>query len=162
MNNAAIDDVLIAIRRVIRATDLQSKRLVKTTGLTTPQLLILQTIHANNDLNIGQIARHISLSQATVTTIIDRLESRQLIARTRSSSDRRKVHLTLTETGLHVLNSAPPALQEQFISQFSHLKTWEQHMITAALQRVAEMMDATNIDAAPFLEVGALHRSGDD
>lgn len=162
MNNAAIDEVLIAVRRVIRATDLQSKHLVKTTGLTTPQLLILQTIHSNNDLNIGQIARRISLSQATVTTIIDRLESRQLIARTRSSSDRRKVHLTLTDLGLDILDKAPPALQEQFIKQFSSLKDWEQHMITSALQRVAEMMDAQHIDAAPFLEVGALHRSGED
>jgi DNA-binding MarR family transcriptional regulator len=160
MNTTAIDDVLIAVRRVIRATDLQSKHLVKTTGLTTPQLLILQTIQQSQDLNIGQIARKISLSQATVTTIIDRLESRGLISRTRSNSDRRKVHLSLTSAGSETLDNAPPALQDQFIKQFSELKEWEQHMITAALQRVAEMMDAQNIDAAPFLEVGALHRSG--
>ena len=94
---SSIDQVLIAVRRVIRATDLQSKYLARTTGLTTPQILILQTIHDQQELTIGQLARAISLSQATVTTIIDRLEKRQLISRIRSASDKRKVYLELSE-----------------------------------------------------------------
>lgn len=159
MQNNPIDDVLIAVRRVIRATDLHSKHLVKTTGLTTPQLLILQNIRDHAGLSIGTLAKQISLSQATVTTIIDRLEKRKLIVRERSQSDRRKVNINLTSAGATILDNAPTALQEQFIKQFSVLADWEQHMILASLQRVAEMMDAQNIDAAPFLEVGHLDRS---
>lgn len=155
MPDQTIDNVLIAVRRVIRATDLQSKHLVKKTGLTTPQLLILQAIHKEPQLAIGQLSKQISLSQATVTTIIDRLENRNLIQRIRSSEDRRKVYIHITPNGINILEKAPPAIQEQFIQEFSRLKEWEQHMILASLQRVAEMMDAQNIDAAPILTIEA-------
>ncbi|TFH68678.1 MarR family transcriptional regulator [Gammaproteobacteria bacterium LSUCC0057] len=157
----SIDQVLIAVRRVIRATDLQSKYLVRTTGLTTPQILILHTINAQQELTIGQLAKAISLSQATVTTIIDRLESRQLISRIRSASDKRKVYLELSDAGRDTLSKAPPLLQEQFIRQFSALAQWEQSMIIASLQRVAEMMDAQHIDASPVLDIGTLDRPGE-
>jgi len=156
MENQHIDEVLIAVRRVIRATDLQSKHLTKTTGLTTPQLLILQAIDKQPDLTIGLLAKKISLSQATVTTIIDRLENRELIKRTRDYTDRRKVHIHITDTGIAMLEKAPPALQEQFINQFSALQDWEQSMIIASLQRLAEMMDAQNLDAAPILTAGSM------
>ena len=36
------DEVLIALRQIIRATDLYSRKLSKVAGLTAPQLLILQ------------------------------------------------------------------------------------------------------------------------
>ncbi len=158
---SSIDQVLIAVRRVIRATDLQSKFLARTTGLTTPQILILHTIHNQQELTIGQLAKAISLSQATVTTIIDRLEKRQLISRIRSARDKRKVYLELSDAGRETLHNAPPLLQEQFIKQFSNLKEWEQSMIIASLQRVAEMMDAEHIDASPVLDIGTLDRSSE-
>ena len=62
-----IEEVLVALRRVIRATDLHSKHLAKTTGLTAPQILLLQTIRDKDQATIGEIAGEISLSQATVT-----------------------------------------------------------------------------------------------
>ena len=40
----SIEEVLVALRRVIRATDLHSKHLAKTTGLTAPQMLLLQIL----------------------------------------------------------------------------------------------------------------------
>ncbi|WP_317933213.1 MarR family transcriptional regulator [Halioxenophilus sp. WMMB6] len=150
------EEVLVALRRVIRATDLHSKYLAKTSGLTAPQILLLQAIQAKPQVTIGEIAADISLSQATVTSILDRLEKRELVIRERSQSDRRKVHASLTPRGQQALESAPTPLQEQFIERFNRLKKWEQNMIIASLQRVAEMMDAEDIEAAPMLEVGNL------
>ena len=49
-------------------------------------------------------------------------------------------------------------LQESFIKQFTKLKDWEQNMIISSLQRLASMMDAQEIDAAPVLDVGVLDR----
>ena len=49
-------------------------------------------------------------------------------------------------------------LQDQFNRQFTKLDEWEQTMILAALQRVAQMMDAEEIDAAPVLDIGSLDR----
>ena len=87
-----IEEVLIALRRVIRATDLHSKYLAKTTGLTAPQILLLQTLRDKGQVTIGELAQEMSLSQATVTTILDRLEKRGLVYRQRSQTDKRKVH----------------------------------------------------------------------
>ncbi|MEJ2042930.1 MAG: MarR family transcriptional regulator [Reinekea sp.] len=153
-----IDEVLVALRRVIRATDLHSKHLAKTTGLTAPQILLLQTIRDHGHSTIGEIASRMNLSQATVTTIIDRLEKRGLLARERSVSDKRKVHALLSEQGMTMLKDAPPPLQDQFKRKFNNLQEWEQTMIIAALQRVAQMMDAEDIDASPVLDVGILDR----
>lgn len=153
-----IEEVLIALRRVIRATDLHSKYLAKTTGLTSPQILLLHAIRDKGQLTIGELANDISLSQATVTTILDRLEKRKLVFRERSTTDKRKVHAGLTDEGVEILKKAPIPLQDQFTKQFSDLKEWEQTMIISSLQRVAQMMDAQHIDASPFLDVGTLDR----
>lgn len=148
------EQVLVALRRVIRATDLHSKRLSKHAGLTGPQLLIMRTIRDLGEVTIGTIADKVSLSQATVTTILDRLEHRQLVYRVRSTQDKRKVHAHLTEDGADILARAPQPLQEDFIKKFQSLHEWEQTMIIASLQRVANMMDADDIDASPVLDVG--------
>jgi DNA-binding MarR family transcriptional regulator len=148
------EQVLVALRRVIRATDLHSKRLSKHAGLTGPQLLIMRSIRDLGEVTIGTIAEKVSLSQATVTTILDRLEHRKLVYRVRSTQDKRKVHAHLTEDGADILARAPQPLQEDFIKKFQSLHEWEQTMIIASLQRVANMMDADDIDASPVLDVG--------
>lgn len=153
-----IDEVLIALRRVIRATDLHSKHLAKTTGLTAPQILLLQTIRDKGEVTIGELANDISLSQATVTSILDRLEKRELVFRERSTEDKRKVHAYLTEAGTDMLKDAPMPLQDQFARQFNDLQQWEQTMIIASLQRIAHMMDAQHIDASPVLDIGVIDR----
>ncbi|MAT93719.1 MAG: transcriptional regulator [Halioglobus sp.] len=153
-----LEQVLTSLRRVIRATDLHSKRLAKTSGLTAPQILLLQAIRRFEGAAVGQLAVEVSLSQATVTTILDRLEKRGYIERARSTVDKRKVHVHLTDLGTEILRDAPTPLQEHFARQFNDLQEWEQTMIIAALQRVAHMMDAEHIDASPVLDVGILDR----
>lgn len=157
-----IEEVLIALRRVIRATDLHSKYLAKTTGLTAPQILLLQTLRDKGQVTIGELAQEMSLSQATVTTILDRLEKRQLVYRQRSQTDKRKVHAYLTETAVETLKSAPIPLQDRFTREFSKLDEWEQAMIMSALKRVAQMMDAQHLDASPVLDIGLLDRYEDE
>ena len=154
----SIEEVLIALRRVIRATDLHSKHLAKTTGLTAPQMLLLQTLRDRGEITIGELAKNMSLSQATVTTIIDRLEKKELVERERSSQDKRKVYVRLTEAALDILKDAPTPLQESFARQFADLQEWERTMIISSLQRVAQMMDAQHIDASPVLDVGTIDR----
>ena len=155
---SSTDEVLVSLRRVIRATDLHSKHLAKTTGLTAPQILLLQTIRDKGQVTIGELASEISLSQATVTTILDRLEKRDMVYRERSGEDKRKVHAYLTDKGIETIKAAPTPLQEHFVRQFGDLQNWEQTMIIASLQRVAQMMDAQHIDASPVLDIGTIDR----
>lgn len=150
------DDILVALRRITRAIDLQSRWLLKETGLTAPQLVILRTLARDGQMSPSMLARTISLSQATVTLILDKLTRAELVARERSGSDKRVVLMRLTEAGQRVINAAPELLQSGFLREFRKLEEWEQHMLIASLQRIAELMDASDIDASPFLQSGEM------
>jgi DNA-binding MarR family transcriptional regulator len=156
--DAREDDVLAALRRIIRAADLQSRYLERTTGMTAPQLLLLQLVRTKGKTSIGVIAREMHLSQATVTTVVDRLESRGLVVRERSDIDKRKVLISLTPDGEAGVSGAPALLQHNFIRQFRDLHDWEKSFILSALQRIAVMMDAEHLDASPLLDVGPIDR----
>lgn len=151
-------DVLVLLRQIIRATDLHAKQLSRATGLTTPQLMTMQTLNTEGAITIGVLARKMNLAQATVTSILDRLELRGLVKRERSQHDRRKVLACPTTAGIELLKSAPATLQDRFIDQFDHLPQWQRSMIIAALEHIATLMDADQIDAAPMLDIGALDR----
>jgi DNA-binding MarR family transcriptional regulator len=155
------DRALVALRRIMRATDLQAKKLARETGLTLPQFMILQTLKDNSDATIGSIAQAINLTQATVTTIIDRMQARGLVTRHRNTADLRKVNVRMTEIGRELVLRGPATLQDRFGERFSALPEWERHAMVAILQRVAMLMDANEIDAAPMLEIGALDRTDD-
>ncbi len=155
------EELLVSMRRVIRAIDMYSKKLSKESGLTSPQLIVLQEIGMTPGIMVKQIADNINLSSATVTSILDRLESRELVVRERSSQDKRKVGVFLTDTGRDTLESSPKPLQAHFIQRFEALEQWEQTQLVATMQRIASMMDADNIDASPFLEVGQIRSQQD-
>ena len=153
------EELLVSIRKVIRAIDLHSKQLNKSSGLTGPQLLIMQEIARGNGVTASLIAKKINLSAATVTNILDRLENRGLIKRERSSEDKRRISLYLTDDGRVSLVDAPQPLQEHFIQKFCQLEEWEQTLLLSSMQRIASMMDATELDAAPVLEIAPIHLS---
>ena len=145
------DQVLVSLRRIIRATHLNSKRLEKETGLTTPQLVVMASIRHRGTAVASEIARNVSLSQATVTNILNRLESHGLITRERSDEDKRCINICLTPEGETLLETAPEPLQQSFVVRFSALEDWQQHQLVASLERLASMMDAGHLDASPFL-----------
>lgn len=104
------EDVLLSLRQIIRAVDLHSRRLVHDHGLTGPQLLLLRALERLGEVPVGELARDVSLSHATVTGVLDRLEKRGLVQRTRSEEDKRKVLVSTTESGLVLLADAPSLL----------------------------------------------------
>ncbi|MCJ8350373.1 MarR family transcriptional regulator [Moritella sp.] len=150
------EELLVSLRQVIRAIDIHSRQLNKQSGLTGPQLMVMQNIAALDAPLAKDIAKEIALSAATVTTIIDRLESRTLVIRTRSKTDKRKVHLSLSESGKLLLSSSPKPLQDHFIKRYQNLEEWEQSQLLSAVERIASMMDAEKLDAAPVLLVGQI------
>lgn len=149
------DRLLGALRRIIRAVDLHSKRLERETGLTTPQVLVLRAIRELGEVTTARIASRVSLSQATITTIVDRLEARGLIERYRNRDDRRVVHSRLTPGGEAALAKAPALLDAIFLKAFRELPGSEQDGIVTALERVAGLMGpAASAEPAPLLDLG--------
>ncbi len=153
------NSVLIALRKIIQSIALNSKSLVKRVGLTGPQLMILQEVAHADEISVGEVAKTISLSQGTVTGIVERMEKRGLVTRRRSETDRRRVLVQATVAGKQLLETAPPLMQEAFVDRFSSLQDWEQTMILSALQRLVTIMDAKAIHAAPILAAGPIDQT---
>lgn len=145
------NEILISLRRIMRAVDLHSRKLEKEFHLTGPQLYIINEVTKHDSISIGQLAHNASLSNATVTNIVQRLEGRGYIKRIRSSDDKRKVFVEITSLAKEVLTHTPSLLQESFVERMEKIKPWEQTMLLSSLQRIAEMMDAENISASSIL-----------
>jgi len=148
-SNSISDKVVVELRKIIRAIDLNSKSLVRRVGLTGPQLVILKEIGKCREASAGRIAREVSLSQATVTGILERLSQRGLVARNKDGKDRRQVLLTVTPAGEELLAKAPPLMQETFVQRVEQLPAWEQTMILSSLEHLSEIMDTSALKTSP-------------
>jgi len=155
------NDILVSLRQITRAIDIQSRSLQKQSGLTISQLLVLEAIYTLETPTPGSVAKEIVLSQATVASLLGRLEARNLVRRTKSTEDKRSVKLELTELGRSTFDSAPEILQSEFLENFRQLEEWERHMLVASLSRIASMMNAGNLDAAPILTTGEIAEDTD-
>jgi len=151
---------LMLLRQIVRAIDYHAKQISKDSGLTGPQLILLQSIQNNGELTVGELAKDVNLTQATVTSILDRLEKKQLVRRERSLQDKRRVIVSLTDQGFDLLKSSPAPLQLLFQRQFNDMRSWEQSMLISSLERVAHMLDGEHLDASPILTVGEIDKAG--
>jgi len=150
--------VLMALRRIVRAIDLRSRALIQQCGLTSPQLIVLHEI-GDREVSVGDLAQQVSLSQATITGILDRLEKRGIVARRRDERDKRRVLARVTPAGSRLLAEAPPMLQHSFVERFSLLAEADQAHLITALERVVGMMEATELDATTILTTGPIDAS---
>lgn len=105
---------LIALRQIIKATEANARSLSRSAGLTPSQFAILRLLGRNGDTIPSVIAREMSLTQATVTALVDKLASRALVERRRDMADKRRVLVCLTPLGGEVLGTTPDSLQERF------------------------------------------------
>lgn len=141
---------LSALRKILRKTELNSKALMRETGLTPSQLIFMQMLDDGTEQTAGSVASRMGITQATTTALIQKLEAQGMIVRRKGEADRRQVWLSLTGKGRAVLDIAPDGAHAQFHAAFSDLEEWEQLMLIAALERVAAMLGAEG-DAAAVL-----------
>ena len=154
--NTRSEDALIALRQIQRRTEQASRRLASLAGLTPSQLLVMQTLSERGETSSGEVSKLTQLKHTTITSLVDKLESRGLLSRRRSDQDRRRVWLTLLPAGEEVLTAAPDLLQDMFQTRFNRLPDWHQSMLVSSLERVAALLDAEELEAAPILDIGAL------
>lgn len=150
-----IDTSLIALRRILRATETYERDLARAAGLTPAQLRVLQIVGKGGSATPKTLATQMRVTQATVTTLVDKLVKSGKVERVPSVQDRRQTNVVITDTGRAALDEAPDALQQRYVKAFSGLADWEQAQLVASLERVADMLDARDIDASPVLAVGA-------
>jgi DNA-binding MarR family transcriptional regulator len=148
--------ILQSLRRIIRAIDLNSHRLAHLHNITGPQLICLLAVKESGPLTSGSIAKKVYLSPSTVVGILDRLEKKELVLRSRDGKDRRQVFVSITPKGEKLISDTPSLIQDTLSKAIVELPELEQVTIAMALERLTELMEAQDIEAAPILETGPL------
>ena len=146
--------VLRAIRRIIRSVDLYSSKLGTESGVTVPQLTCLLRVIEAGPLTLKALAQEIDLSASTLVGIVDRLESKGLVVRQRSSTDRRQVRVSATRRGEILAAGSPPPLQDRLAAALKSLPEPEQAAIAVSLERIVDLMQIRQVDASPILDTG--------
>lgn len=153
--------ILRSLRQIIQAVDLHSRHLTAVYSITGPQLVCLLAIAERGPLTLSELAHAIYLRSSTVVGIVDRLEREAFVRRERGKMDRRVVFIDITEQGRKFVEKAPSPIQDQLEDRLQSLPINEQLQIAASLEKVAELMGAERIDAAPLLQTGDITESSD-
>jgi DNA-binding MarR family transcriptional regulator len=140
-------NIVWLIRRLMQAEEQYTKTLEKTHHVTSSQLSCLLALYENGPLPPSQIGRHIMVNSSTVTGIIDRLERKGLVERSRVSQDRRVITVSLTGEGLMLVENAPLPVQDKIVSGMRRLPSEEIEQIIEGLKRLTGMLDDPGEDA---------------
>ena len=129
-----------SVRRIAQAIDVRSREIARLTGLTLPQLVVLQSIRAQGEVSTSATARDVSMSPPTVVAVLDRLEARNMVARYRSTTDRRIVHARLTDQGREALTNAPGLLRNDALVRWSALPPEQKQALADSMEMLAALM----------------------
>ena len=139
-------EVVWLIRKLMRGGELYTKELNKEYQVSAPQLSCLLALFEQGSMPPSQIAKYIMVNSSTVTGIIDRLEQKGFVERSRISPDRRVITISLTEKGQTLAKNAPPPLQKKIVEGLRKLPSQEVDEIITALGKLAYMMDVHDLD----------------
>lgn len=146
----SIPEIIDNVWRVFQAINEYSKTAERSTGLTGPQLWALKILVNYAPIRVSDLARQMYLSAATVVGILDRLEGKGLVTRSRSQDDRRAVDLYLTQQGKELAALAPEIAQIMLIKGLEQLPDKQFYAVEAGMKQLVRMLDAERIIPQPL------------
>ena len=126
-----------SLRRIFKAIEDYSHEVSSSFGITGPQLWALKAISQTAGLTLGALSKKMYLHPSTISGVIDRLEVKGLVRRSRDSADRRVVTVDLTAAGKGLVKRAPNPVQGKMIYGLKKLRKDELH----AIYRIDEEAD---------------------
>lgn len=147
--------IVYAIRKIIRTVDMDSRKLAAERQITGPQLICLMAIVEKGTITSVEIAKRVHLSPSTIVGVLDRLESKNLIRRQRSSEDRREVSVSATTEGKALAVQTPYPLQFTLDRAMKRMSPQERESIVTSIERLVELLGAQDADTRPLLDIVA-------
>lgn len=132
--------IVLALRRIMQQMDYHSRRLNKCYGLTVPQIVCLYEIYENGRMTISALSKKIYLSMSTIVGVIDRLEEKQFVNRTRDIQDRRIIYIDITEKGREFVAAAPYLLHNRLNDNLQVLTEDEQITIAESINLLVNIL----------------------
>lgn len=128
------------LREIARGFDKYSRYLQEHHHITIPQVICLREVHEHGPLTLGELTKIVALTNSTVTGIVDRLEKQNLLQRVRTSTDRRQIHLQMTEKGVRFLIAIPSPVPDQFVEGIHRFSAEEVERIVWSVDQLADLL----------------------
>jgi DNA-binding MarR family transcriptional regulator len=132
----AFDSFARAVRRARGATTPANGH-----GLTLSQYALLQPLSAGGPARVRDLADQAGIAPSTASRILDVLERRAIVLRTRHNGDRRAVEVSLTRAGADVLRSEDEWLRGRRLAYFESLPAAERRLAPELLRGLASLID---------------------
>ena len=130
-------------RLIIRAYQEDLDRL----GITYPQYLVMMVLWEKDGISVNEIAEKLILNTNTVTPLLKRMEAMQLITRTPSTMDQRKIIIQLTDQGWAMRESAaeiPLKLMSKLNLEVSDVQIAEALLLKNKLYELIKVLDKSS------------------
>jgi DNA-binding MarR family transcriptional regulator len=111
-------------------------------GLSMAQLHILYTLQRNGEMPMSRLAEVLNVSLSNATGLIDRIEERGFVERTRVPEDRRIVLIRVTEAGERMLREIDALSDELLRSVLGHL---DRSKLAGVRQAFTSLRDAVSV-----------------
>lgn len=132
--------IVFALRKIMQQMDNHSRNLDKKHGITVPQLVCLYEIYEKGVMTLSVLSKLVHLSSSTLVGVIDRLEEKGLVSRSRDTEDRRVIFIEITDKGRQFVSTSPHLLHNQLDEQFKKISEAEQILIANSLDLLVEML----------------------
>ena len=110
-------------------------------GLSLSQYGLLELLVDRQSARVQELAAHAGITPSTATRILDALQRRGVVERTRSDEDRRAVAVSLTEAGRQVVRAEQEWLRGRQRTFYAALPGAEQQLAPDLLFRLAALID---------------------
>ncbi|MCB0114569.1 MAG: MarR family transcriptional regulator [Caldilineaceae bacterium] len=130
--------VYIKLMRAAESTTSRINDHLRDYGLTVSQFGVLEALYHLGPMCQGDLARKILKSSGNLTTVVDNLARDELVERVRSDTDRRMVHVHLTDKGRALIEQILPPHVANVVAAFSVLTVEEQEMLDGLLRKVGK------------------------
>ena len=130
--------VFVAILKTADALGQEAEQLLKSRGLTGAQYNVLRILRGAGPggLPCSGIGDRMISHDPDMTRLLDRMERRGLISRTRQTDDRRVVLTHITREGLEVLKTLDRPVRDLHRRQFRHMTAARLKMLAQILEEV--------------------------
>ena len=124
-----------------------SERLVRL-GISMAQLHIMYTLERNGEMTMSRLADVLGVSLSNASGLVDRMEERGYIERTRVPEDRRIVLVRVTEAGTRMIQTNDALSDELMRAVLERLNPAELPVIARATAEVRAALEATTAQPA--------------
>jgi DNA-binding MarR family transcriptional regulator len=126
----AIIEVVPLVMRTLR-TEMRQHRAA---DLSVPQFRTLGFLNRQPGSSLSAVAEHIGLTLPAMSTLVDGLVERNMVARGPAPDDRRRIALTVTPQGGTTLEATYAASETRLAERLAKLSASDRELVVQAMQ----------------------------